>query len=220
MVTIPCIRFQFLGHTCQRERRGAGLPCEPGTLSRPAIGRQSGRTQTYPPAALSVPSEYFTDQTNSASAGQSKGPPVAIILKSANLSVSPDAAWDIVDRFMRADIRVFSFIKENRIDGPVRTVISEGLEQPELNITIDPEHMYASYSLLESPYWTGTFHHGCMRVFDTGDGRCRFEWITDVAPDSWATKLKGEYLDVLWSELVKVLETGEEAPPPPAVPAD
>ena len=104
--------------------------------------------------------------------------------KSANLSVSPDAAWNIVDRFMRADIRVFSFIKENRIEGPVRTVISEGLEQPELNITVDPEHMYASYALLESPFWKATnltYHHGCMRVFDTGDGRCRFEWITDVA---------------------------------------
>jgi hypothetical protein len=144
---------------------------------------------------------------------------VAVILKSANLSVSPDAAWSIVDRFMRADIRVFSFIKENRIEGQVRTVISEGLEQPELNITIDPEHMYASYALLESPFWkAGDYHHGCMRVFDTGDGRCRFEWITDVAPDSRLAELAGGgYMDVLWSELLKVLETGEEAPLPAAV---
>ena len=142
---------------------------------------------------------------------------MAIILQSADLGVSPDAAWDIVDRFMRADIRVFSFIKENRIEGPVRTVISEGLEQPELNITIDPEHMYASYTLLESPFWKATYHHGCMRVFDTGDGRCRFEWITDIAPDSWAVELaSGGYMDVLWSDLVKVLETGEEAPWPTA----
>jgi hypothetical protein len=145
---------------------------------------------------------------------------VAIILKAANLSVSPDAAWNIVDRFMRADIRVFSFIKENRIEGSLRTVVSGiggGLEQPELNITIDPEHMYASYSVLESPYWKATYHHGSMRVFDTGDGLCRFEWITDVAPDSWALELDGEFMDTLWSDLVKVLETGEEAPPAPAV---
>jgi hypothetical protein len=141
---------------------------------------------------------------------------VAIILKSANLSVSPDAAWNIVDRFMRADIRVFSFIEENRIEGPLRTVISGGLEQPELNITIDPEHMYASYTVLESSFWKATYHHGCMRVFDTGDGRCRFEWITDVAPDFWAEELGGEYMDTLWSDLVKVVETGEEAPLPEA----
>lgn len=140
-----------------------------------------------------------------------------VILKSANLSVSPDAAWDIVDRFMRADIRVFSFIEENRIEGAVRTVISEGLEQPEMNITIDREHMYASYSLLESPFWKDAYHHGCMRVFDTGDGQCRFEWITDFAPDSVAALLSDEYMDTLWSELVNVLETGEEAPPAPAV---
>jgi hypothetical protein len=116
---------------------------------------------------------------------------------------------------MRADIRVFSFILENRIEGAVRTVVSEGLEQPELNITIDPEQRYASYTLLESPYWKGTFHHGCMRVFDTGDGRCRFEWNTDVAPDSWVAE-SGEFLEVLWSELVNVLETGKEAPWPEA----
>lgn len=142
---------------------------------------------------------------------------MAVILKSANLSVSPEAAWGIVDRFMRADIRVFSFIIENRIDGPVRTVVSEGLEQPEMNITIDHDHMYASYSLLESPYWQDGYHHGCMRVFDTGNGRCRFEWITDFAPDSKAVLFSEEFLDTLWSELVNVLETGEEAPSAPAV---
>jgi hypothetical protein len=145
---------------------------------------------------------------------------VAVILKSANLSVSPDAAWGIVERFMRADIRVFSFIEENRIDGAVRTVVSAGgtLEQPELNLTVDPELRYASYSLLPSPYWTGDFHHGSMRVIDTGDGNCRFEWTTDVAPDSWKEALQRDgYMETLWSELVKVVETGEEAPPPPAV---
>ncbi|XAS74382.1 hypothetical protein VUN82_11390 [Micrococcaceae bacterium Sec5.1] len=144
---------------------------------------------------------------------------MAIFLKAANLSVSPDAAWEIVDRFMRADIRVFSFIEENRIEGPVRTVISRGggLEQPELNITIDPEHRYASYTVLESSFWKATYHHGSMRVFDTGDGRCRFEWITDIAPDSWAVELGDEYMDMLWSELITVLETGEEAPQPEVV---
>jgi hypothetical protein len=142
---------------------------------------------------------------------------VATIIKSANLSVSSDAAWAVVERFMRADIRVFSFIEENRIEGAVRTVVSAGgtLEQPELNITIDPELRYASYTLLPSPYWTGDFHHGCMRVFDTGDGQCRFEWITDVAPDSWKAALQGDgYMDTLWSDLVKVVETGVEAPWP------
>lgn len=147
---------------------------------------------------------------------------MGIVIKSAQLSVSPDAAWDVVERFMRAEIRVFSFIEENRIEGPLRTVISRGgsLEQPELNITVDPEHRYASYTLLESSYWTGSFHHASMRVFDTGDGRCRFEWITDVAPDWWALEeFGGEYMDTLWSELVSVLETGAEAPAAPAAPA-
>ena len=118
---------------------------------------------------------------------------------------------------MKADIRVFSFIKENRIEGSLRTVVSDlggGLEQPELNITVDPEHMYASYTMLDSAFWKGAYHHGSMRVFDTGDGRCRFEWITDVSPDSWADELKGEFMDSLWSDLVKVLESGQEAPLP------
>lgn len=142
---------------------------------------------------------------------------MGIVLKSADLSVSPDAAWDIVERFMRADIRVFSFIDENRIEGPLRTVVSRkgDLEQPELNITVDPERRYASYTLLDSPFWDGDFHYASMRVIDTGDGRCRFEWITDAAPESWAVRF-GERIEEggLWSELLKVLETGEEAPPP------
>lgn len=122
---------------------------------------------------------------------------------------------------MRADIRVFSFIEENRIEDQLRTVISGGgnLEQPELNITIDPEHMYASYTLLESPFWDGThFHHASMRVLGAGDGHCRFEWITDLAPDSAAAKIE-EFIDGygLWSDLLRVLETGEEAPAPEAV---
>jgi hypothetical protein len=137
---------------------------------------------------------------------------VAIILQSANLSVSPDAAWDIVDRFMRADIRVFSIIEDLRIEGSLRTVTSGGgIEYQELNITIDPDNMYASYTLPE--IWEATYHHGCMRVFDIGDGRCRFEWITDVAPDSWVVE-HGEFMDKLWSDLVKVVETGVEAPWP------
>lgn len=115
---------------------------------------------------------------------------------------------------MRADIRVFSFIQENRLEGNVRVVVSEGLEQPELNITVDPELMYASYTLLESPYWQDGYHHGSMRVFDTGDGRCRFEWMTDFAPDSQAAMFPAEFLDGLWSELVHSLETGEDAPSP------
>lgn len=144
---------------------------------------------------------------------------MAVILRTAQLSVSPSAAWEVVDRFMRADIRVFSFIEENRIDGDLRKVISGGgeLEQPELNITIDPEHMYASYTLLPSAFWDGTFHHGSMRVLDTGDGRCRFDWISDIAPHSAAAKIS-DFIDRygLWSDLLNVLETGEEAPPPAA----
>ena len=144
---------------------------------------------------------------------------MAVILRTAQLSVAPFAAWEIVDRFMRADIRVFSFIEENRIDGDLRTVVSGGgeLEQPELNITIAPEHMYASYTLLGSRFWDGTYHHASMRVLDTGDGRCRFDWITDVAPDSAAAKIS-DFIDRygLWSDLLEVLETGKEAPPPVA----
>lgn len=147
---------------------------------------------------------------------------MASIFKSADLNVSADAAWAVVERFMRADIRVFSFIEEIRIDGDVRTVVSVGgtLEQPERNVTVDADRRYASYTLLASPFWTGEFHHASMRVIDTGDGRCRFEWITDVAPDTWKAKLEADgYIDTLWSDLVAVLETGEEAPWPKAVEA-
>lgn len=140
---------------------------------------------------------------------------MTVLLKSAQLNVAPAAAWEVVDRFMRADIRVFSFIDENRIEGDLRTVVSGGgsLEQPELNITIDPEQMYASYTLLESSFFKSAFHYGSMRVIDTGDGGCRFDWTTDIAPESAAVQTH-EFIETygLWTDLLKVLETGREAP--------
>lgn len=67
--------------------------------------------------------------------------------------------------------------------------------------------MFASDTVPELK--NATYHHGSMRVFDTGDGRCRFEWITDVAPDSWVVERR-EFMDMLWSDLIKVVETGQE----------
>lgn len=138
---------------------------------------------------------------------------MAVVYKSTELSVAPETAWGVIERFMRADIRAFSFIAENRIEGDLRTVISigSGRVQPELNITVDRDLMYASYTLLETPEWRATHHHACMRIFDTGDGCCRLEWITDVAPDSWMSQERRAFIDTLWPELVTTLETGEDA---------
>lgn len=139
---------------------------------------------------------------------------MAVIFNSAILNVSADEAWAVVERFMRGEIRVFSFVEDIRLEGDVRVVVSDVLEQPEQNITVDSDLRYASYTLLTSPYWQEGYHHGSMRVFDTeGDGRCRFEWMTDFAPDALAALFPAEFIEVLWSELVHSLETGEDASP-------
>jgi hypothetical protein len=138
---------------------------------------------------------------------------VPIIFKSADLSVSPAAAWRIVDRYMSNDIHVFSTAEKQRMEGAWRIVTSEGVEYRELNVTVDPEHMFASYTVPD--VFGSNFHHASMRVFDTGDGGCRFEWITDVDSGTYAAEHADLY-DVLWADLVKVVETGEEAPWPAA----
>ena len=138
---------------------------------------------------------------------------MAIIFKSANLKVSPAAAWDIVDRYTRNDVHVFSMVAKQRMEGPWRIVSSGGFEYRELNITIDPEHMWASYTVPD--LFGSTFHHASMRVFDSGDGGCRFEWVTDVDSDAFVVE-QGDMYDALWADLVKVVETGQEAPWPAA----
>ena len=134
-----------------------------------------------------------------------------IIFKSANLKVSAAAAWEVVERYMRNDVHVFSTAERQRMEGPWRIVTSAGVEYRELNLTIDPEHMFASYTVPN--VFDSTFHHASMRVFDAGDGGCRFEWITDVDSDTYQVDHADLY-DVLWADLVKVVETGQEAPWP------
>ncbi len=89
-----------------------------------------------------------------------------IIFKSANLKVSAAAAWEVVERYMRNDVHVFSTAERQRMEGPWRIVTSAGVEYRELNLTIDPEHMFASYTVPD--VFDSTFHHASMRVFDRG----------------------------------------------------
>ena len=136
-----------------------------------------------------------------------------IIFKSADLKVSPTVAWDIVDRYTRNEIHVFSTAEKQRLEGPWRIVTSRGVEYRELNLTTDAKHMFASYTV--PAVFGSTFHHASMRVFDTGDGGCRLEWITDVDSDTYVVEQAALY-DLLWADLVKVVETGQETPWPAA----
>jgi hypothetical protein len=134
---------------------------------------------------------------------------MASIYKSVKLSVPAAAAWDIVERYTRVDVHVFSVVAKQWLEGPVRVCVGvDGTEARELNVTVDPEHMRASYTVPD--LFESTFHHASMQVFDTGDGGCWFTWITDVLPGEFVTAHARMY-EGLWADLVRVLETGQDA---------
>ena len=133
---------------------------------------------------------------------------MASIYRTARLNVPASAAWDVVDKYTRTDIHVFSVVAKQHMEGDWRICESpDGHVARELNITVDPEHMRASYTVPD--LFESTFHHASMQVFDNGDGSSTLTWITDVLPDTFVEEHADLY-DGLWSDLVQAVETGKD----------
>ncbi|ABW13871.1 conserved hypothetical protein [Parafrankia sp. EAN1pec] len=129
---------------------------------------------------------------------------MATIYKTVDLDISSDAAWAFVEKFVRSEVHVFSNSASERQDGNYRVVTDhEGAEFWELNVGIDAEHRYSSYTVPD--LFGATFHAASMQILDNGGPGCRFVWITDVLPDSFAEDLRGFY-DNLFAELVAAIK--------------
>jgi hypothetical protein len=133
------------------------------------------------------------------------------------VSGSPTAAWDVLDRYTRSELHVFSgatdereeFVSgsDERPDGHYRVVTDgEGNDVWELNVSTDAEHKRASYTV--PGLFGATHHHASMQIIEE-DGKTKLVWITDVLPDSFAEQLASFY-DELWVDLVKAVESGSD----------
>jgi hypothetical protein len=95
--------------------------------------------------------------------------------------------------------------RSERPEGEYRAVtLHDGQEIWERNVTVDPVHRRASYTV------TGLngaeHHHAEMRVDVDGEGRTHLVWVTDYLPHHLAEE-RAESYDVLFAELVAAVET-------------
>jgi hypothetical protein len=128
---------------------------------------------------------------------------MGMIYKSAYIDVPAAKAWTFLERYTRSEVHMFSNCVSERQEGEYRVVNTvDGMEIWELNVSVDNEHMRASYTipdLLEVEH-----HHASMQVFDLGDGRCRVVWITDYRPHNWADEIAPFY-DTLFAEMLEAI---------------
>lgn len=73
------------------------------------------------------------------------------------------------------------FAVDCRLDGADRIVtFFNGAVVRERPIDCDDDERRLAWSIVDGPY---AHHNGSAQVFDAGDGRSRFVWITDLLPD-------------------------------------
>jgi hypothetical protein len=129
---------------------------------------------------------------------------MASIYKTAKLSITPEQAWDFVDKFTRSEVHVFSGAASERQEGDYRVVTDlEGNEVWELGVAVDPEHRRAAYTVPN--LFGATFHAASMQVLENDGDGCTIVWITDVLPDTFAEEY-GEFYVGLFDDLVSSME--------------
>lgn len=134
-----------------------------------------------------------------------KGEPLSSIYRSADLDVSADAAWDFIERYTRSEVHVFSLCVAERQEAEYRVVtLADGREVWERNVTVDPAHRRATYTV---PGLNGAEHHQAeMRVEVGQHGKARLIWVTDYLPHEIAEERVTSY-DTLFAELVTAVNS-------------
>jgi len=135
---------------------------------------------------------------------------MASIYQTAGLDVSPELAWDFVDRYTRSEVHAFSACtSERQVDDYRVVTTTTGEEIWERNVAVDARHMRAVYTI---PGLHHAEHHQAeMRIVDEGGGMATLVWITDFLPHSVADELRDSYRDLL-DDLVKAINAHEMSP--------
>jgi hypothetical protein len=129
---------------------------------------------------------------------------------SAQLDVSVERAWRVVEAYSRAAVHIFESCKNERMEGDFRVVtrVDDDVDVYELVISTDAEHMRHAYTV---PGLLGAEHHfATMQVLPGDDGKARFVWTTDVYPHDALEKGNPFSWDDLFDEIVTALNTQED----------
>jgi Polyketide cyclase / dehydrase and lipid transport len=134
------------------------------------------------------------------------------IHRTAMIDVTPEVAWDFLDRYTRSEVHVFSNCVAERQEGEYRVVtLPDGQEIWERNVTVDRARRRAVYAI--SGLLGAEHHQAEMRVDVADDGSARLVWITDLLPDAFAEQLAPVY-DQLFDELTAAVNAHRLQPAP------
>ncbi|MEZ0092561.1 SRPBCC family protein [Streptacidiphilus sp. EB129] len=97
---------------------------------------------------------------------------------------SPENVWAAIRDFGEVHNRLApGFVTDTHVEGDVRIVtFASGIVVHELIVDVDDESRRIAYAVVGGAL-EPRHHHASMQVLNDTEGRSRFVWITDVAPD-------------------------------------
>ena len=128
---------------------------------------------------------------------------VASIIKEVEIERPAEDVWDALQDFMAVHERLApGFLIDSRPeDDDIRVVtFANGAVAREALVGVDKGAKRLCYTVLESPLGFSA-HSASAQVFEAGDDRSRFVWITDVLPHEVADRV-----DELMTEGIAVIE--------------
>jgi hypothetical protein len=143
---------------------------------------------------------------------------MAVMYYSQKVNVSADAGWVVLEDYTRAKSHLFKAASGARMEtlteavgnrpaGEYRivTVAATGDEIWELNVSVDPEHRRATYTV--PGLFGAAHHHASMQIVPIDENSAELIWITDVLPDSFAEEMRPFYNDN-FADMVEAVERG------------
>jgi carbon monoxide dehydrogenase subunit G len=117
---------------------------------------------------------------------------MASIYKEIRIEAPAEDVWDAVRDFGALHERLVpGFVVAAELLGDVRTItFGNGSVVRERLVGIDDDARRLSYSVVDGAPST-THHNASVQVFDAGNGRSRFVWITDVLPHELGSTIGG-----------------------------
>ena len=106
------------------------------------------------------------------------------IVKSVQIEVDPDTAWEALRDFGALHVRLArGFVTDCRREGDDRVItFVTGVTLRERLVAIDEERRTLAYTIVDGPY---EHHHGVARV-EAHNGGTLFEWTNYVLPEATA----------------------------------
>ena len=111
---------------------------------------------------------------------------MATVYKEFVVEAGAAQVWDALRDFNAVHTRLApGFLTACTIDAEGARILTfaNGLVAREVLVGIDEAHRRLAYTVTGG---NATHHHATAQVFEEGEGRSRFVWITDVLPDEHA----------------------------------